>query len=313
MSMADDGETPIGSRRGSLEAQEVLADSAKLVAGRISAFKEDRRGSRDSDEQARGQKDVVKGVTAAFKSKRTVNGELERAGYNEKLGVSNLGVDALSNVNAPGRHIENMGSDARGIAEEALGDKAGKSSRSGRRKSISEAAPKISKMRKSALKEALADLMPVGSDDAPKNAKIVGDRCLVKVGEEERPIRMDTREGHAPKLNGLVQEIKRTRLHSHNREFNRVEKVRSLNKEISRLSYQRAEYSLEASGWTSESWRWVNANRTRRNPEEMLQDCAPAKRLGALRTIEKQCMAAVAKGTRPPSPTRRPPTIRAWV
>lgn len=291
------------------EHQELLADSARLVTSQVAGFKED---NREEGEQAQtSNKELVKGVAKAFKSEKKSVG-----GYNEALGVSNLEFEALSNENASREQGYGLGSDRTGIAQEvqeALADKGSKSTRTSRRKSSNEAAPKVSKVKKAAMQEALKELLPISDESVPKNVKMQGERCLVKIGDQQRPIRMDTRESHAPRLNGLVQDIKRTRLHEHNREHNRIEKVRSLNKEISRLTYQRAEYSLAVSNWSSESWRWVNANRTRCNPEEMLQDCAPAKRLGALRSIEKQCMAAVSQGTRPPSPTRRPPTIRAWV
>jgi hypothetical protein len=292
--------------KGQVE-REILADSATLVTGALPGFKEgDDNGKR---------KTVVEGIANAFKKGGNGSSKGQSlAGFNEALGVSNLGVDALADVNAPMAHLESLGKDRSGIASEVLGEKTTKGGRSSRRKSAaSENAPKVSKIRKSAIREAVKELMPISDDSLPKNVKMEGDRYIVTVdGQGDRPIRMDTRESYAPKLNLLIQDIRRTRLHSHNREFNRVEKIRSLNKEITSLSYRRAEYSLESANWTSDNWRWVNTNRARPNPQEMLQDCAPAKRLSALRSIEQQCVAAVSSGTKPPSPARRPPAIRAW-
>lgn len=292
------------SGRPSFEHQELIADSARLVHGAVNDFKEGQEG------EAADQSSVLKDVTGAFKSKKG-----DGYGFNEALGVSNLGVRALGSKDGTEAHLDSLGSDRTGIAHETLGEKMTKPRGSKERRKSGEGAPKVTKMKKNLVREAMKDLI-AKPDDGPeltKNAKMKGDRCIVTVGEEERPIRMDTREGWAPKLNVLVQDIKRTRIHAHNREYNRVEKVRSLNQEIKSLTYKRAEYSLAVENWASDSWRWVNANRARSNPQEMLQDCAPAKRLGALRNIEKQCMVAVATGAKPPSPRRHPPAIRAWV
>lgn len=312
-------------------AEEILADSARLPRGSLAGFKEDDREVEDWQAGAKKkdkEENVVEGITEAFRgSKRRSSSKTQSLeGYNEALGVSNLGMDALADVHAPDAHIRSLGKDIAGLAQdrvqaqEAL-NKTDKGSRASRRKSDgsegTSKASKVSKVKKSALHAAKNDLMPtLGMGEKPSNARMEGDRCLVKMsgpGGEDRPIRMDTREGYAPKLNGLIDEIRKTRIHAHNREHNRVEKIRSLNKEIMGLRYKRAEYSLDSANWQSDNWRWVNTHRARANPKEMLHDCAPSKRISALRSIEVGCMAAVMEGTRPPSPARRPPAIRAWM
>lgn len=302
-------------------AEEILADSARLPLGALAGFKEDDREEATPEggkkKKKSGRSSVVDDVADALApgARRGTGVDRVDESYQEAVHASNLDVDAFSNVN-------DLGKDTTGMAQEALSEKASKRGKSSRR-SITEEKPKISKVKKSALREAQKEFTALSSGDTRgvSNTKQDGERCIVAMsgwihplrGGGERPIRMDTREGFAPKLNGLIQEIQRTRIHSHNREFNRVEKIRSLNKEIKGLKYQRAEYALDSANSQSDNWRWVNTNRARANPKEMLQDCAPAKRLSALRSIEGQCMTAIMEGTRPPSPARRPPTIRAWL
>jgi len=167
-----------GSRRGSKEFnQDLLADSANLVRGSLADF-----NVNDDDEAGADKRSVVKGLAQAFKKSGDKSQPL---GFNEALGVSNLGVSALQRKEDPDSNVKGVGSDRTGIASETL---AGSKGRSGRRKSSLESAPKISKMKKSLVHEAMKDFVAVTNDDerTAKNQRREGDRCIITVAGEDR-------------------------------------------------------------------------------------------------------------------------------
>lgn len=141
---------------------------------------------------------------------------------------------------------------------------------------------------------------------------IPADRGLISINRELRPIRLDTRETMGESLNVVVGELQMTKLLAHNKEVSRSEKMRSLTKEIQALQYKRATHSLMVDSWKSDTWRWVNANKSRRNQKELLQDVPQSARKSKMRDLERSCLAAASQGVKPPSAQKPRTKMACW-
>lgn len=118
-------------------------------------------------------------------------------------------------------------------------------------------------------------------------------RMTLKVGGVERPIRLDTQETESDRLNSLVREVKLAALNEKNQEINRQAKSVSINQEVSRLQMDRVVLPMEVADSSPPSWRAVNVQKARRQPDNYMQFILPEKRRQHLNAIEKAAMNAV--------------------
>lgn len=113
-------------------------------------------------------------------------------------------------------------------------------------------------------------------------------RAVVRIGGEERPIRLDLRDGDAEKLSELCREVRHSALTAASQEVSRRVKLATLDTEIEQLQSARTKYSFEVTGWPDDSWRNVNVEKRRSPQHDRLHRVMPEQRRRELRAIESK-------------------------
>lgn len=121
-----------------------------------------------------------------------------------------------------------------------------------------------------------------------------GDRCVVIVCGSPRPIRLDTQDAEAERLNGLVREVRQADCWAKKDEIVQQARLATLGNDLGRLKAERLHFDMEVEGWKPLDWRSINSRRPQTWMKDALHGMTSEQKRLALKSIERAAIIASA-------------------